>query len=498
MGFPRPSHLGLAEKSLRESLGALLYLSLANLLAPLTWWEQKWTKESVVTYHWGPIDLCVAPAVLGYFPEEMMTELVEHGGKFLAGGGLYVSDKQIDTMSYGSCRLDVALTLGSPYVTVGDEGWIAELLGIEKYVEKYYPSLGGRFPLFNYHYISVWSVFYNASLTTNVTAGKEMAFHQDVFRTMFQTMYPVYSGIGSAAGGPKITAINSLIGNLREIVLGYIGSENPLRWLAALQQSPTDILGFLQPNATSRDWDLLEKLLVDSLNSKKKIDFPNSNRTLIDEQFLTYYIPILMGGPVPLTPAGYWEVIRDHPYTDEVWATGTYLRFLETSPFVDVVSIKETMNVTTSAGEKFSLSKVLVRGISAYRESDWKKLFQSGVLPSDGPLLKLLLDDTICCASNKTQLLIIDALRAIGSKGPTVRGLSEVVSAAFNLSWVLPFKESAVPPWISRSLARFSFNDLPYYWNPAGDHAAYSGMAEAIQHVRPPLAKWARPSPTTS
>lgn len=437
-------------------------------------------------YHWGPIDLCVPPALLGYFPDSIMQFLVANGGGNVAGGGLYVSDSPQDTHYYGSCRVDVTLTPGTPYVDPTDNSWLAPLLGLSESEVKYvYPGIGTRLPLLNHHYMLKWSVFYSASLTGNATGGVALNFHNDIFPTLFSSMYPVYNGTGSEVGGPKIRALNTLLQNARQIILSYMAAENPIRWVAAALRAHNDIRQVLQPNTTSRDWCLFESVFVNSWSVNSRLKLPPFNPGFDNPAFLELYVPALMGGPVPLLSENIPNVMRDYPYSEMVWATKPYLAFLEGSPFVNVVGIKETMNISTTANHTFSIFKVAVRGISAF-ESDWKKLFQLGFISNDHPILKLLLDDSICCETNKTQLLIATVLSQLGRTATNASSSDtpEIVSLASHLSWILPFKDAVVPAWMSRSLLRFFLNRISYLWTKTESPMDFAGMSESIQHVR--------------
>lgn len=447
---------------------------------------QRWSSDSTTVYHWGPIELCFPPALLGYFPKELMDMLVDSGSGHKAGGGLYISDLTNDTKGWGSCRMDVRLLPGTPYVTRQDGEWIGNIIGIKKYTYVFYGSLGSYIPFLNYNYSQGWGVFYDSILTTQARGGMDWGFHRDIYHSLYVHSYPVYSGPFNDTGDPKLEATNNLLRNFRKIVASFVASGNPLRWLAAALSSPSDIVVALEPNSTASDRDLFEGRLRDVYYAFRNSRFPVRNPDVKDPRYLEQYIPALTGAPFPLQPNEFPQVLRDYPYADEVWATRPYLRQLEKNPFVNVVGIKEAMNVTTSAGETFSIFKVSVRGISAY-QNDWKKLFQTGTLPTDHPLLKLLQDETICCAANKTQLLIAAAIDVVELAkvlpSAEARQMS-VVSTVANVSWILPFKESVIPRWASHGLTRFSINRLGWRWTPFAETASSVGISEAVQYVR--------------
>lgn len=417
-----------------------------------------------------------------------MAQLIANPGTSVRGGGLYVSDSLWDSIIYGACRMEVSMTTGTPYVSPSDDVWTAALLGVSTVdVKRYYSSLGRLFPLLNYHYSNDWSVFYSSDLTRRATGGTGFTYNTDLFNSLFNTMYPRYNDTWIQYDGPKLSLVNNFVQSMRQIVLSFIAAENPLRWLAAVQQSPDNYLHAIQPNASKDDWELFERVAANAWRVNRHLELPRYNDKTENAAFWEIYVPAIMGAPVPMTADSMFDVLRDYPYSEEVWATQTYLDYLETeNPFVNVVGVKETMNFTTSGNRTLSLFKVVVRGISAFQESDWKKLFQLGVFSPDHPVLKLLTDPTICCEGNKTQLLVYNALRWLGHLQirPVTPLPEELVEFYMRLSWILPFKESVIPSWMSRSLMRLFVNRIPYMEHRMEDFGDFLGMSEAVQYVR--------------
>lgn len=431
-------------------------------------------------YHWGPIDECVIPAVLGYFPEEQMKKLVSRSQDGVVGGGFYVSEFPTDTMHYGSCLTQVQVVDGTPYSSQKNISMIASIIS-PKFNKNDMSTLGSAVPLMFYRYQTApWSVFYNASILTNITAGHAMHAVEDILETVLGSMYPVYRGI---ATGPKIDALNSLIANVRRLIMAVVGADNPLSFAEAFARAPDTVWETLRPNATLRDWQLLEDLLIRS----RRI---GSNLTYYDlaereDDFLNIWMPVAMGAPLSPSLA---LALRDVPYSEFVYATLPYLEYLQQNPFVNIYSVEIAENVTVPFTKLvFPIYKVGVRGISAYDEADWAKMIKLGVIAGDDPLVKILSDPSVCCAANKTQLLVQSALKGVrkwllSQKFFDETTLQQTISY---LSWILPYKESVVPRWVSRSLLKYSINTVSLV--PRSEimfEFAWMGFTESVLHVR--------------
>eukprot|EP01122_Echinamoeba_exundans_P003654 TRINITY_DN13730_c0_g1_i1.p1 TRINITY_DN13730_c0_g1~~TRINITY_DN13730_c0_g1_i1.p1 ORF type:complete len:611 (-),score=69.13 TRINITY_DN13730_c0_g1_i1:394-1998(-) len=425
-------------------------------------------------YHWGPIDLCIRPALLGYVPEDLMKFLVANGGTNVAGGGFYVADQPFGTSYYGSCRIDVHVPVGTPVTREDDDAILSQLLrtGFER---KMMSTLGDTLPLIYYHYMLTWSVFYNYQSLSNVSSASVVHFHEDIYDTFFSRMYPAWKGPET---GPQIDAINQLVAALRRIVLSIVGSENILHWAVAFLESPQNIGSVLRPNSTMEDWRQLERYVVQAFSSNLTAKYsPGIDKlpTFVDV-YTREVLPTIIGGPTPIEDLS--AVFRDYPYSETVYASEEYLSFLQKHPLVTVVSVSLIGNFSFTKWATFNTSfyEVHVRGLSAYG-ADWKKPFMTGFLPEDDPILKLLTNPTICCEANKTQLLIQRTLTAIATMKHNDSKFEASTEISY-LSWLLPMKESVVPKWVSRSLVKVAVDAVSvlrrHYPSKKMENMAYS------------------------
>lgn len=452
-------------------------------------------------YHWGPIDECVIPAVEGRYPEDQMKYFVSMSDFGVVGGGFYVSDLDRDTIVYGSCLIEVHVLLGTPFVELANLSLIASIIN-PNFTKNDMSTLGSVVPYMFHHYsqLNPWSVFYNVSVLTNVTAGNTMYASGDYLDTLYDSMYPVYRG---KATGPKIVALNALLSNSRKITLAVLGADSPFIFADAFTRTPNTIWEALRPNASRADWKLLEDLLLRS--RRIGLNDTYANLALREHDFLNIWMPVAMGAPLGLSPS---QALRDVPYADFVYATAPYLEYLQQNPFVNVVSFEIVENVTVTHPKVvvFPIYKVSVRGISAYNESDWRKMVDFGLIAEDDPLVKILPDPTISNAANKTQLLIHSALKSVrkwllaqGSFNET--NLPQMLG---DLLWILPYKETVVPHWISRAILKYSINWVSLVPNIAvpGLKVLYEfswiGFLESVHHVRRLFFRAGFVSPLTS